>query len=37
VGMGSQLFTKEILESKNWAQLQQRVADSIAIIKRVRK
>jgi 2-dehydro-3-deoxyphosphogluconate aldolase/(4S)-4-hydroxy-2-oxoglutarate aldolase len=37
VGMGSQLFTKEILETKNWVQLQQRVADSIAIIKRVRK
>jgi 2-dehydro-3-deoxyphosphogluconate aldolase/(4S)-4-hydroxy-2-oxoglutarate aldolase len=37
VGMGSQLFTKEILETKNWAQLQQRVADSIAIIQRVRK
>ena len=37
VGMGSQLFTKEILETKNWAKLQQLVADSLAIIKRVKK
>ncbi|CAN5557165.1 bifunctional 4-hydroxy-2-oxoglutarate aldolase/2-dehydro-3-deoxy-phosphogluconate aldolase [soil metagenome] len=37
VGMGSQLFTKEILETKNWALLQQRVADSLAIIKKVKK
>ena len=35
VGMGSQLFTKEILETRNWSLLQQRVADSLAIIKKV--
>jgi 2-dehydro-3-deoxyphosphogluconate aldolase / (4S)-4-hydroxy-2-oxoglutarate aldolase len=37
VGMGSQLFTKEILETKNWSLLQQRVADSLTIIKKVKK
>ncbi|HRI78922.1 MAG TPA: bifunctional 4-hydroxy-2-oxoglutarate aldolase/2-dehydro-3-deoxy-phosphogluconate aldolase [Cyclobacteriaceae bacterium] len=37
VGMGSQLFTKEILETKNWTKLQQLVSDSLAIIKRVKK
>ena len=37
VGMGSQLFTKEILETKDWARLQQVVSDSLAIIKRVKK
>jgi 2-dehydro-3-deoxyphosphogluconate aldolase / (4S)-4-hydroxy-2-oxoglutarate aldolase len=36
VGLGSQLFTKEILETKNWALLQQRVAESLSIIKQVR-
>ncbi len=36
VGMGSQLFTKEILEMRNWALLQQRVTDSMAIIKMLR-
>jgi len=37
VGMGSQLFTKEIIETKNWTRLEQSVADALAIIKRVRK
>jgi 2-dehydro-3-deoxyphosphogluconate aldolase/(4S)-4-hydroxy-2-oxoglutarate aldolase len=37
VGMGSQLFTKEILETKNWDKLKQTVSDSLAIIKRVKK
>ena len=37
VGMGSQLFTKEILETKNWTRLQQLVTESLAIIKRVKK
>lgn len=37
VGMGSQLFTKEILETKNWSLLQQRVVESLAIIKKVKK
>src|SRR6188768_3955283 len=36
VGLGSQLFTKEILETKNWSLLQQRVAESLSIIKQVR-
>ncbi|CAN5263457.1 bifunctional 4-hydroxy-2-oxoglutarate aldolase/2-dehydro-3-deoxy-phosphogluconate aldolase [soil metagenome] len=36
VGMGSQLFTKEILETKNWTLLQQRVSDSLAIIKKIK-
>ena len=36
VGMGSQLFTKEILETKNWSLLQQRVADTFEIIRKVR-
>ena len=37
VGLGSQLFTKEIIETKNWNQLQQQVAESLAIIHRLKK
>ena len=37
VGLGSQLFTREILETENWTKLQQTVADSLAIIKKIRK
>ena len=37
VGMGSQLFTKEILETKNWPLLQHRIEEALAIIKRVKK
>jgi 2-dehydro-3-deoxyphosphogluconate aldolase / (4S)-4-hydroxy-2-oxoglutarate aldolase len=37
VGLGSQLFTKDIIETKNWSQLQQKVADSLQIIQQVRK
>lgn len=37
VGLGSQLFTKEIIEQKDWALLQQRVTESLSIIKHVRK
>ena len=37
VGMGSQLFTKEMIETKNWSKLQQSVADALAIIKKIRK
>lgn len=37
VGMGSQLFTKDVLETKNWEKLKQTVADSLAIIKKVKK
>lgn len=37
VGMGSQLFTKEILAQKNWSLLQQTVTECLAIASRVRK
>jgi len=36
VGMGSQLFTKDILDNKNWPLLEQRVAESLAMIKQIR-
>ncbi len=36
VGMGSQLFTREILETRDWKTLRQRVADSLAIVKKIR-
>ncbi len=37
VGMGSQLFTKEILTQKDWPLLQQKVAECLRIAKSVRK
>ena len=37
VGLGSQLFTKEILEKKDWTTLQQRVSDALQIIQRLKK
>ena len=37
VGMGSQLFAKEVIETKNWAKLEQSVADALAIITEIRK
>ena len=37
VGLGSQLFTKEILEKKDWNQLQQKVSEALAIIHRLKK
>ena len=37
VGMGSQLFTKEILTQKNWSLLQQRVEECLSIAKKVKK
>ena len=37
VGMGSQLFTKEILEQKDWALLEQKVTECLSIAKRIRK
>ncbi len=37
VGMGSQLFAKEVIETKNWAKLEQSVADALAIITKIRK
>lgn len=36
VGMGSQLFSKDILASKNWPLLKQRISDSLAIANEVR-
>jgi 2-dehydro-3-deoxyphosphogluconate aldolase/(4S)-4-hydroxy-2-oxoglutarate aldolase len=36
VGLGSQLFTKDILETRNWSLLEQRVVESLRIIKEVR-
>lgn len=37
VGMGSQLFTKETIETKNWSRLAQNVAEALAIIKNIKK
>lgn len=36
VGMGSQLFTKDILERKDWKALEQRVSDILKTIEKVR-
>lgn len=36
VGMGSQLFTKEIMAEKNWSLLEKNVAEALAIIKKIR-
>ncbi len=36
VGMGSQLFTKEILEKQDWASLEKSVSDILQTIKKVR-
>ena len=36
VGMGSQLFTKDVIDSKNWLKLAQSVADALAIIAKIR-
>jgi 2-dehydro-3-deoxyphosphogluconate aldolase/(4S)-4-hydroxy-2-oxoglutarate aldolase len=36
VGMGSQLFSKDILQNRDWPLLRQRIADSLAIAKEVR-
>ena len=37
VGMGSQLFTKEILTQRDWPLLQQKVAECLNIVKGLRK
>jgi 2-dehydro-3-deoxyphosphogluconate aldolase / (4S)-4-hydroxy-2-oxoglutarate aldolase len=37
VGLGSQLFTKDILDKKDWNQLQKNVADAIALIQQVKQ
>jgi 2-dehydro-3-deoxyphosphogluconate aldolase/(4S)-4-hydroxy-2-oxoglutarate aldolase len=36
VGMGSQLFTKEIIETKNWKLLEARVKESLEMIRQIR-
>lgn len=36
VGMGSQLFTKEILQHGNWDLLTEKVADALALAKQIR-
>lgn len=36
VGLGSQLFTKDILEKKDWNQLQQKVSASLEIIRQLK-
>jgi 2-dehydro-3-deoxyphosphogluconate aldolase / (4S)-4-hydroxy-2-oxoglutarate aldolase len=37
VGMGSQLFTKELIETKDWERLQQSVVSALTIIKKLKK
>jgi 2-dehydro-3-deoxyphosphogluconate aldolase/(4S)-4-hydroxy-2-oxoglutarate aldolase len=37
LGMGSQLFTKEILAEKNWALLKQRIEETLSLSRQVRK
>ena len=36
VGMGSQLFTKDILQTRNWSLLTERVAQALALAKQIR-
>jgi 2-dehydro-3-deoxyphosphogluconate aldolase/(4S)-4-hydroxy-2-oxoglutarate aldolase len=36
VGMGSQLYKKEMLANKDWKTLQLKIAEALAIIKRIR-
>lgn len=37
VGLGSQLFTKDILDKKDWHQLQENVANAIALVQLVKQ
>lgn len=37
VGMGSQLFTKDILQQRNWPLLKQRVEETLRLVKAIRK
>ncbi len=37
VGLGSQLFTKETVESRNWVKLRQQIEGCLTILKRIRK
>lgn len=36
VGMGSQLFTKEILHERNWKLLENKIAQALALAKKIR-
>jgi len=36
VGMGSQLFTKDILQNRKWDSLQEKVAQALALVKEIR-
>jgi 2-dehydro-3-deoxyphosphogluconate aldolase / (4S)-4-hydroxy-2-oxoglutarate aldolase len=36
VGMGSQLFTKEILQQRNWEGLKQKISETLANINRIK-
>lgn len=37
VGLGSQLFSKDLMENKNWAGLEARVREAIALAKAIRE
>jgi len=37
LGMGSQLFTREILEQKNWPLLKQKIEEALKLARQVRK
>lgn len=37
VGLGSQLFTKEIIDNNDWQQLQRKVEESLTIIRQLKK
>lgn len=37
VGMGSQLFTKDILQNRNWELLSERVAQALGLVQQIRK
>ena len=36
VGMGSQLFTKDILQNRRWDQLSEKVAHALELVKQIR-
>lgn len=36
VGMGSQLFTKDILQSRNWELLSQKIAQALSLVREIR-
>jgi 2-dehydro-3-deoxyphosphogluconate aldolase/(4S)-4-hydroxy-2-oxoglutarate aldolase len=37
VGMGSQLFSSELIKSKDWSKLESNVRDAMAIVKKLRQ